>query len=173
MTGKLDVAFGLGGNSVAGSGAITPSPDGSEHVAVTEPASALQNKWAVYPAVCSYDEVDLNLQFLAESGQKRIRRGQSLRRLDVETTGAPAFVRDLTVFSSTGWRLPNLAFAVVQGLMAELDGRCLHRGGTHAASNEYRNAEADAGSHAVKRKCQVKQLSRLHPATARPNFEFA
>jgi hypothetical protein len=61
MTGKLDVAFGFRGNSVAGSRAITPGPYGSEHVAVTEAAGALQDKWAVHPAVCSDDEVDPNL----------------------------------------------------------------------------------------------------------------
>jgi len=81
--GKLDLAFGLCRNAIAGCRAIPPSADGLENMAIASCAGALQNERAVDPAIDANDETHFDLAVPGDGSEQRIRSGQRLRRLNV------------------------------------------------------------------------------------------
>lgn len=114
-TGKLDLVFYLGGDAVAGRRAKSPDSHRAQNAAIPNRASALENQRAVNASVSANNKANLDVTAITNGHDQRIRRGQSLWRLNIFTSCEAADMGNGVEFGPVGHICPNVEFALVQG----------------------------------------------------------
>jgi len=115
---KFHFRLGVGGNSVAQSGTITPESHCIEDFAIVVRPGALQDQRAVYTAICPDNEADTDLRIGVRFFQQRIGCGQSLRRLCLSATGAAGGMHEGCEFRVMDGRIPEMMLPRTQGSLS-------------------------------------------------------
>src|SRR5579864_963577 len=106
MTGKLNLSFRLGRDTIAGCGPVPPAANGSQYVAIGFRTGALQNQRAVHAAIGPDNKADLHPVDVLARYQERVRRGQPLWRPDLLAASTEVEAGNLPELNVTFDRLP-------------------------------------------------------------------
>jgi hypothetical protein len=112
--GKLDLAFRLRGNAIAGSWTIAPGAESAKNRAVANRATAFENQWTMHAAVRSDNKDDLDCGSVPGGNHKRIGSRKSLWRLGAFAMPPVADMRNVVEFGAASQGFPGLLFMSAQ-----------------------------------------------------------
>ena len=96
--GKLDLALGFGGDAVAHGGTVTPGSNRLKNGLIVRGTGALEDQWAVHPAIRANDKTDPDFERRIAGIEDRIGSGQGLGRIRFLTPGTGGGVRHVGEF---------------------------------------------------------------------------